>query len=706
MADGLNMLPRIGEPETSGVTGRSFPGPELTAGGPSQFLAPNIPDTSGPGPTPLQQPGAWAYDFDPASGIARATFNGEVVPSGGGGSGDVTSWNTRTGDVTLLLSDITAAGGAPIASPVFTGNPAAPTRLAGDSSGGLATTAFVQQAIAGNPAVSSFNTRTGAVTLLTADVLAAGGAPLASPALTGTPTATTAPQGDVSNRIATDAFVSNALASGAVTSFNGRQGTVALTLSDVQSVGGAPIASPTFTGVPAVPTAAPGSATTQAASTAFVTNAITAGTAGVSSVNTRTGAVVLNASDLAAMGGAPLLSPHLTGTPTAPTPSAGDNSTSLATTAFVETAVAALPVGVASWNGRIGTVTLALSDVTSVGGAPLASPIFTGTPEAPTPPALDNSLRLATTAFVDAALPIASTATPLVNGTASVGVDPGFSHGDHIHPTDTSRAAASALAGYLPLSGGALTGGLTSSAGATFGSTVSGSLVLATGSAMRINQTGSNAIQLQMFAPNGTTQVGNLNWNANVLSLANFGSAGTGLGGITVNANGYLIADHQIGSAVGYMSRAGLAGPYGGNNWNYNWNGTNQVCWIDGSNLGNVTLSSDYRIKREVEPLPSTWDRVKALNPISFKFQDWTPPGMIGADQGDVAPAPLFVEDDVERWGFIAHELQETLIPDAATGVKDDPVHVQSPNPWTVIASLTRALQEAMARIEALEAAT
>jgi hypothetical protein len=30
---------------------------------------------------------------------------------------------------------------------------------------------------------------------------------------------------------------------------------------------------------------------------------------------------------------------------------------------------------------------------------------------------------------------------------------------------------------------------------------------------------------------------------------------------------------------------------------------------------------------------------------------------------------------------------------------------IQAPNPWTVIAALTKALQEAMARIEALEAA-
>ena len=66
---------------------------------------------------------------------------------------------------------------------------------------------------------------------------------------------------------------------------------------------------------------------------------------------------------------------------------------------------------------------------------------------------------------------------------------------------------------------------------------------------------------------------------------------------------------------------------------------------------------------------------------------------------------PMFAADDIERWGFIAHEVQETLLPSAASAVKDDPVAVQSLNLAPIVASLTKALQEAMARIEALEAA-
>lgn len=76
---------------------------------------------------------------------------------------------------------------------------------------------------------------------------------------------------------------------------------------------------------------------------------------------------------------APLASPALTGTPTAPTAAAATNTTQLATTAFVH----------------------AHDDPAK---ANLASPTFTGTPAAPTAAAATNTTQLATTAFVQAAI--------------------------------------------------------------------------------------------------------------------------------------------------------------------------------------------------------------------------------------------------------------------------------------------------------------
>jgi hypothetical protein len=101
------------------------------------------------------------------------------------------------------------------------------------------------------------------------------------------------------------------------------------------------------------------------------------GTTGVSSFNTRSGAVTLTAADVTSVGAALLSSPAFTGTPTGPTAGSGTNTTQLATTAFVGTALA--------------------------GYAPTASPTFTGTPVAPTATPGANNTQIATTAFVDAA---------------------------------------------------------------------------------------------------------------------------------------------------------------------------------------------------------------------------------------------------------------------------------------------------------------
>jgi len=69
---------------------------------------------------------------------------------------------------------------------------------------------------------------------------------------------------------------------------------------------------------------------------------------GVTSFNTRAGAVTLTKADVTATGlaaadvsAAPLASPALTGNPTAPTQAANNNSTRLATTAYVDALAAA-----------------------------------------------------------------------------------------------------------------------------------------------------------------------------------------------------------------------------------------------------------------------------------------------------------------------------------------------------------------------------
>ena len=192
--------------------------------------------------------------------------------------------------------------------------------------------------------------------------------------------------------IATIADLNALQASGVVSSFNTRTGPVMLSLADITGAGGAPLASPAFSGAPSAPTAPPGNSTGQLATTAFVMDALTSGVTGVVSFNTRTGVVTLQAADVTAVGGALLNSPAFIGTPTALTAAPGTNSTQLATCAFVAAAIAAAGAsGVVTFNGRAGAVTLIANDISAAGGAIVASPAFTGSSTAPTPPLADNN---------------------------------------------------------------------------------------------------------------------------------------------------------------------------------------------------------------------------------------------------------------------------------------------------------------------------
>jgi hypothetical protein len=155
----------------------------------------------------------------------------------------------------------------------------------------------------------------------------------------------------------------------------------------------APIASPALTGTPTSPTAAPGTNTTQIATTAFV-----------DAVRT----ILANADALKA----PLASPALSGTPTAPTAAVSTNTTQLATTAFVAAAVTALVNSSPATLDTLKELADALGDdpnfattITTALGlkAPLVSPALTGVPTVPTAAPGTNTTQAASTAFVEAA---------------------------------------------------------------------------------------------------------------------------------------------------------------------------------------------------------------------------------------------------------------------------------------------------------------
>jgi hypothetical protein len=394
----------------------------------------------------------------------------------------------RTADLTITTSDIIDALGfapAPLNSAMLTGNPTAPTPVLSDNSTALATTAFVLEvvsAITGSPiniggtsAITTVFGRVGDIVLQASDVTGALGfsvAPLSSPAFIGSPTAPTVAISDSSGKLATTAFAQNLFASNTgslrsatigsgltlsgnvlsanVTAVFGRTGTVGLTAGDITgalSFTPASLISPAFHGVPTAPTPLTSDNSTTVATTAFVQGllasaahnlsiqqigtglSLTSGvlTATLTSVFGRTGAIVLAATDVEtalAFTPAPLLSPIFLGLPVAPTPLLGDNSNTLATTAFVAAAIApinliqfvgsglslasgTLTARITTVFGRTGAIVLTATDVTTALAylpAPSVSPSFIGTPTAPTALSTDNSTKLATTSFVQSAI--------------------------------------------------------------------------------------------------------------------------------------------------------------------------------------------------------------------------------------------------------------------------------------------------------------
>ena len=145
------------------------------------------------------------------------------------------------------------------------------------------------------------------------------------------------------------------------------------------------------------------------------------------------------------------------------------------------------------------------------------------------------------------------------------------------------------------------------------------------------------------------------------------------------------------------MGRQGTTGTSNGSNFNFWWTGTAAQLWVDTTNVGTLNITSDYRVKKNVETqtVPAI-ERVMRLRPVTYEL----------ADYGN-----LFKADGVQREGFIAHEVQE-VIPSGAEGVKDEEGRIQNLRTDAILSVAVKAIQELKAivdaqaaRIAALEAA-
>jgi hypothetical protein len=270
-------------------------------------------------------------------------------------------------------------------SPVFSGVPQAPTANVSTANNQIATTLFVQ------------NQKD-------------------SPAFTGIPTAPTAANGSYSNQVATTLFVKNT----------------------IDFIDLAPRNSPNLIGIPTAPTASNTTANAQLATTAFVRNFTfdtdlspyatkvnanlsgipRAPTANISTANTQiatTGFVqtLFGNTDLSPY--ATKLNANLTGVPIAPTAANTTSTNQIATTEFVQlqkanivlTGIprAPLPDGTdLAQITTVGFVNGAIGNIDLSGYALLNSPLFVGTPRAPTPAINVATTQIATTEFVQRAI--------------------------------------------------------------------------------------------------------------------------------------------------------------------------------------------------------------------------------------------------------------------------------------------------------------
>jgi hypothetical protein len=393
---------------------------------------------------------------------------------------------------------------APLASPVFTGDARAVTAAPGDNDTSIATTAFVTAAITARGGVAeapSDGSSYGRLNAAWAKVLPFTALASTNPGMDGVMspgTSTTVSRADHIHPIDASRYAASnpsgyqtaaqvvAVVPSASSTTPVMDGTAAVGVGTAfarsdhvhpSDTSRAPLASPAFSGSPTAPTTIADTSSTQVATTAFVLGQAGAlaptmdGTATVGTSLRYTRQDHVHPTDTSR---APIASPTFTGTLRAPTIAATGaltlNAISVATTDQLPVLATTSLVGLVKPDGTTITVdgtgkivavggggglTDAVSDGSSYGRlnatwakvAPLASPVLTGSPAAPTAAVDTNTTQLATTAFV---ISQAGTAAPIMDssGSTTAGTSTRFARQDHIHPSDSSRYPTTNPVGY------------------------------------------------------------------------------------------------------------------------------------------------------------------------------------------------------------------------------------------------------------------
>jgi hypothetical protein len=162
----------------------------------------------------------------------------------------------------------------------------------------------------------------------------------------------------------------------------------------------------------------------------------------------------------------------------------------------------------------------------------------------------------------------------------------------------------------------------------------------------------------------------------------------------TINSNTGNIVSTSSLWVYGYRGRQGTSGGVQGNYFNWWWTSPNIQAWVDTTLVGNLTYSSDYRIKEDIRRFETAaLPLMNQLRVVHFKYKN--------------VPDDVWQSDGIEHIGFLAHEVGDVL-PSACWGEKDaltsdGKIQPQAISQLDLIALLTKAVQELAYKVSILE---
>jgi hypothetical protein len=160
--------------------------------------------------------------------------------------------------------------------------------------------------------------------------------------------------------------------------------------------------------------------------------------------------------------------------------------------------------------------------------------------------AASNPSGFQTAAQVTAALPVASSTPPAMDGTAAVGVGATFARADHVHPTNTA---------LVPLAGGTMTGPLLLK-GVVDGSNAAAGVV---GEQLAVSVTTAVSLTTGVTVNIGSLSLTAGDWTVSGVVLFTPSAAPTALAAAVANASATLPTAAQIAAGTGNMTQYRMA---------------------------------------------------------------------------------------------------------------------------------------------------